>query len=254
MVCLADCPHRDFGFTVINGLLTAVGGVVNTPEVTNALVSLVGIGKGKWVKRFPPLRTRRMLSATVTTELYLVVAGGNARCQGDKVTSVEVMKISTQQWLKAIDLPRPVSRMSMTQCGDVLYMLGGWIMETTKTQQVLTCSLTTLVRSCDTQSVLTLGDVWQCVADTPDYQSTCATLQGLLVSVGGCDDDWNPTDAIRRYDPVTNSWHVIGHMPTARYQSVVVTLPGDKLMVIGGYTTFAVSSETDVVEIASVVQ
>ena len=84
------------------------------------------------------------------------------------------------------------------------------------------------------------------------FQST--TLQGALVSVGGCDDDWNPTDVLHRYNPVTNSWHVIGHVPTARYQSLVVTLPGDRLMVVGGYTTSEVSSETDVVEIASVVQ
>jgi len=253
---LADCPHRDCGLAVINGLLTAVGGVViaaNTcNEVTDALVSLVGIGKGKWVKRFPPMTTKRTLPAVVATELYLVVAGGNARCQGDKLTSVEVMTISSKQWLTAIDLPMPASRMSMTQCGDHLYMLGGWIKETTMTQQVLTCSLATLVRS--TQSMFTPSGVWQRVADVPEYQSTCTTLQGALVSVGGCDNDWNPTDVIRRYNPVTNSWHVIGHMPTARYQSLVVTLPGDRLMVVGGYTTFEVSSETDVVEIASVVQ
>lgn len=254
---LADCPHRDCGLAVVNGLLTAVGGVVmaaNTNEVTDALASLVGIGKGKWVKRFPPMTTKRMLPAVVATELYLVVAGGNARCQGYKLTSVEVMTISSKQWLTAIDLPIPASRMSMTQCGDDLYMLGGWIKETTMTQQVLTCSLATLVRSCETQSTFTPSGVWQRVADVPEYQSTCTTLQGALVSVGGCDNDWNPTDVIRRYNPVTNSWHVIGHMPTARYQSLVVTLPGDRLMVVGGYTTFEVSSETDVVEIASVVQ
>ena len=119
-----------------------------------------------------------------------------------------------------------------------------------------------LLQSCRPQSLgarletLTLQEVWHRVADLPVRLSSCATLCGQLLAVGGNDDSFeNYTTAIRQYNPATNSWEVISHMPTARSKTVVAVLPGNKLMVVGGYTrtsgaTFGTS--TDIVEIAAV--
>ena len=83
---------------------------------------------------------------------------------------------------------------------------------------------------------LTLQAVWHRVADLPVCKSSCATLCGQLLAVGGCDESLeHPTTAIHQYDPATNSWEVISHMPTARYDTLVAVLPGNKLMVVGGY-------------------
>ena len=46
-----------------------------------------------------------------------------------------------------------------------------------------------------------------------------------------------PVDTIHPYNLSMNSWHIIGHVPTARYNCLVATLPGDTLVVIGGFTT-----------------
>ncbi len=93
--------------------------------------------------------------------------------------------------------------------------------------------------------------LWHRGADTPAYLSTCVTLDGELVAVGGCDSDWNPTDAVYTYDPRTDSWNVISHMNTARWRCLAAVLPGDRLMVVGGFTTTSWGSECAEVEIAT---
>jgi N-acetylneuraminic acid mutarotase len=55
-----------------------------------------------------------------------------------------------------------------------------------------------------------------------------------VIKVGGRDKGLNPSSAIHRYYPTTNSWDLISNMPTARWDSVVAVLPTDEVMVIGG--------------------
>ena len=52
---------------------------------------------------------------------------------------------------------------------------------------------------------------------------------------------------------ITNTWEVIGHMTTPRWNCVAAVLPNNQLMVVGGYTTSKFTGETDSAEIASVV-
>ena len=74
------------------------------------------------------------------------------------------------------------------------------------------------------------------MANIPVVLSTCTTLCGQLLAVGGRDlDDNTPTTAIHKYDPIKKSWTVISDMPTPRYRTLVAVLPGDKLMVVGGH-------------------
>ena len=113
-----------------------------------------------------------------------------------------------------------------------------------------------LLQSCRSQSLGArlknsgLQAVWHQVANLPVQYFSCATLCGQLLAVGGCDESFeNRTTAIHQYNPATNSWEVISHMPTARSHTLVVVLPGNKLMVVGGYT--GIITETDEVKIAT---
>jgi len=77
-----------------------------------------------------------------------------------------------------------------------------------------------------------------------------------LLAVGGCDSEWNPTSAVHQYDAATNSWKVISHMHTRRYQCFTAVLPDNTLLVAGGYVRVLIhgelsKEETDNVEIAS---
>ena len=248
---LPQIPHRYSSLAVVSGLLTSIGGGLGR-NVTNQLLSLTS--KGKWVERFPPMPTKRYGTAAVCSGKSLVMAGGSGR-DNRTLHTVEVMNTDTLQWSTASSLPFPIRYVSATLCQDRIYLLGYDMC--TQPRSVLACSMADLLQSCRSQSLggrlktLTL-QVWHRVTDLPVRSSSCATLCGQLLAVGG-DDDNSFTTAIHQYNPATNSWEVISHMPTARSDTLVAVLPGNKLMVVGGYTHLHgnISTMTDTVEIAT---
>ena len=133
-------------------------------------------------------------------------------------------------------------------------MLGGRDLSGKRSKSVFTCSLAALLESCQPQSLearlkASGPEVWHQLADTPFTSSTCASLQGQLLAVGGEDLDDEEANTIHTYNTTTNSWEVIGHMATPRSQCLVAVLPYNTLMVVGGYTPDGL---TDSVEIATV--
>ena len=197
--------------------------------------------------------TKRFGTAAVCSGKSLVVAGGRDH---KLLHTVEVMDMETLQWSTASSLPFALRYASATICQDRIYLLGYDM--SNEPRSVLACSMTDLLQSCRPQSLgarlesLNLQEVWHRVADLPAHSSSCATLCGQLLAVGG-DDDNSFTTAIHQYNPVTNSWEVISHMPTARSDTLVAVLPGNKLMVVGGYTRKSGTLiGTDIVEIATI--
>ena len=130
-------------------------------------------------------------------------------------------------------LPAACLLHSATICQDHIYLLGyGGSIEPSS---MLVCSLADLLQSCRSQSGARLN-VWHKLSSLHDQSSSCATLCGQLLAVGGCDDTFrNHTATILLYNPATNSWEVISHMPPAQSYTLVAVLPGNKLMVVGGY-------------------
>ena len=267
---MPDCPRRYFTLAVVKGLLTAIGGNQSyggqSVEHTDILLSLTGDGsKRKWSEHFPPMPTTRDLPTAVYIGRTLVVAGGTT-LSGSPLATVEVLNTDTLQWSAASSLPHPLDWASATICGDYLYLLGGWDQNGYANKSVFTCSLSALLQTCQSSQPQSLGArlmrslslgqeprVWQKVADIPVYaipvyKSTCTTVRGHLLAVGGCDSDGKPTTAVHKYDPVKNTWAIISRMKMPRYDSLVTILPGDKLMVVGGCTPTVI----DTVEIASV--
>jgi len=244
---LPQCSYAYFSLAVVNGLLTTIGG-----DTTNQLFSLTG--ERKWVEHFPPMPTKRYGAAAVCSGKSLVVAGGDNE-KFSSLNTVEVMDTETLQWSTASSLPFELRYASATISDDNIYLLGYNTMD--EPRSVLACSMADLLQSCRSQSLgarlkkaLTLHAVWHHVANLPVRSSSCATLCGQLLAVGGCDDNFkNFTTAIHQYNPATNSWEVISHMPTARRSALVAVFPGNKLMVVGGYTDG--STITDQVEIAT---
>ena len=253
---LSECPNYGFSLAVVNSLLTAIGGRTPRGEVTNLLLSLT---ESKWTKQFLPMPTKRWLTAVVCSGRSLVVAGGSIGHK--RLNTVEVMDTETLQWSTASSLPHPLSEASATLCGDQVYMLGGFDQNAKDSKSVFTCSLAALLQPYQPQSLVTRlktslasgPKVWHQLADTPVTLSTCASLHGQLLSVGGRNSDGMERSAIYMYNATTNSWKVIGHMAAPRRQCLVAVLPHNELMVAGGYTADSDWPGTDSVEIATIV-
>jgi len=214
---LPDCPQQDAGLSIVCGLLTAVGGRTNDGDVTNTLVSLTE-SHSKWTEHFPPMPMELDYPATLSTGNHLVVVANLER-------EVQVMNTTSLRWFFAISLPFPLFNPSLAVCGTELYVLD-------YKGSVFSC---TLLQSSSAMKWET--NVWQSLAKVPVGGSTLATLCGQLVAVGGQNAIVEVESIIHLYNPSMDSWHIFEHMPTARYECLVATLPGDTLVVIGGVTT-----------------
>lgn len=257
---LPDCLQQSYALAVVGGTLTAIGGYDQSKKHTNTLLSFSGKGSdGKWVKLFTPMPTKRAGVAVVCDGKHLVIIGGVG--EGGMLTVVEVMNIETRQWLTANCLPFPLSLATATIVGDNIYLTGelitsGW------TRSVLTCSMSSLLKSCQPHTPQVrapwyetsdmISYLWYHIKDIPALGSTCVTLNGELVAVGG-DTGQEPTNAVYTYNPATDLWTVISHMSTPRWQCLAVILPGDRLMVVGGLTTKYVDSKCTITEIGTFV-
>ena len=243
---LPDCLYVGSGLAVIDHLLTAIGGNAGS-ELTNKLFSLTGEGSDKkWTEVFPPMQTERREMSALCTGTSLIVAGGIGFVM---LTTVEVMNTETQQWCTAAALPDTICNFSATICGDQIYMLGGQDKSWNSTNSVYTCSLSALLQSCSSPS--DKSGVWSRVADCPAKWSTCASLLGQMLAIGGLGyGNKLATTAVFVYEPTTNSWTVISQMLYGRSLSLVAVLPGNQLMVVAG--TDNDSNKTDTVQFASV--
>ena len=253
---LPKCPNYGFSLAVVNTLLTAIGGKMPNNKVSSSVLSLAD---NKWTEHFLPMPTKRWVTTAVCSGRYLVVAGGWGE-GGKRLSVVEVMDTNTRQWFTASSLPHPLSEASATLCGDQVYVLAGFH-EKGKSKSVFTCSLDALFQSCQSQSFGTRlralsspsrgrAKVWQKLTDTPVTLSTCTSLHGQLMVVGGRDSDDKKTAVIHTYKVTTNSWEPISHITTARSQCLLAVFPENKLMIVGGHTP---DNADDSIEVATIV-
>ena len=85
---LSECPTYGVSLAIVNNLLTAIVGNVPIGEVTNSLFSLTD---NKWTEQFPPMPSKRWLTAVVCSGSSLVVAGGSTGYKKPKLSTVEVV-------------------------------------------------------------------------------------------------------------------------------------------------------------------
>ena len=198
---------------------------------------LISFNGSEWVKIFPPMPTQQVRHAVISTQKYLIAAGGVK--WGETLSTVEVMDMNTLEWYTAASLPEPVYDMSATVCGGHLYFLGGRDKYYKPAHAVFTCTLESLICSChppsQTPPHTSEASVWQHVADVPVRESTCTTLNGRVLAVGGRDSDNNLSAAVHMYDAESDSWPLVGHMLTARCHCLVVALH-NRIIAVGGFT------------------
>ena len=247
---LPECPTYHFTLTVVNGLVTAVGGSDGAlriiEKLTNTLLSLVeNGGRWKWEDRLKPMPTKRKLAAVVCSGKTLVVAGGKGEgaLTFTTLNKVEVMNTDTLQWSRASNLPQPLYDATATVCGGRVYLGGAMDESGNHTKSVFTCSLNTLLQSQKTRN----HTVWHTIGDPQVECFTCVTLNGQLLAVGGWDlHNRITSNTVYSYNVETKSFEFISQMPTCRQHCLVAVLPGNKVMVVGGQNRFGHKDEVEI--------
>ena len=269
---LLDCPHEKCSLAVINDLVTTIGGYTSYSLITNKLFSIVCSFRGdRWTKIFPPMPTKRLNALSICTGTSLIVAGGFGELfhfDSEPLTTVEVLNTMTHQWSSVPDLPQPISSASAAVCDEHIYVVGR------SCRSVYKCSVSNLLESRDSSSscltdVLpsphlagalpssTRNTVWNRIAEVPLHYTTCASLHGRLIVIGGINSvTRTSTTAIHMYNSTTDSWEVIGHMSIARSSCFAAVLSDNRLMVVGGLVSVhqkrrLVERSTDSVEFAT---
>ena len=251
---LPDCPHQHTALSVVNGILTAVGGEVGPNMPTNVLISLQesssdvdsSPSQSTWMEHFPSMPTRRILPSAICHKSSLIVAGGDTTWTFGPLTTVEIMHTETLQWFSASHLPHPVKGASATVCEDTLYILGGW---DDSGCSVIACSLSKLLSTC-TKLQKSYCDRSIClkVSEVPVCRSTCVNLNGQLVVVGGLGAIGRLSSTVYVYNQESDSWEAVGHMSIGRYRCLAVSLLNGACVVVaggllkGGYATDVVST------------
>ena len=231
---LYKCLNQSCSLAIVNRLLTAIGGC-HKYQYSSKLFSFED---QKWIEMFPPMLTGRKWATTLNTDEVLIVAGGTGR--GETVLStVEVFKLESYQWVSVADLPFPMKFASAAFCGDHIFILSGSDKDGNPVKSVYMSPLSTLLSSHSTAFHVTDDReyVWTKAASLPVTCSTAVSFHNHLLALGG-EDSTNilPSSAIHLYDPNSDSWEVIGHMSTARSSCLAAVLSENTLMVVGGIT------------------
>ena len=231
---LKHCKYLYFSMAVVNNQLTTIGGQ-RGGTATNTLLCLSrSSSEMKWEELLPPMPTPRICSAAVTTPTHLIVAGGQTGIVGDTLSVVETLNTNTLQWSSVSSLPEALRYPNMTLCNGQLYLL--------EDSKIFSCSVEELLQSRKPSSTNSSGSVWTKLADIP-YWARLTTLRGQVLAIVGSDKPPStPTGAIQQYNRSTNSWSVIGEIPTPRESPLVAVLPSHELIVVDGDVTEIASS------------
>ena len=258
---LPCCPTSNSPLVIVNDLLTLVGGY-DKDHCTNKLSSLTGEGSGNWSQEFPSMPTKRYGVVALFEGIALIVAGGVGEDES-VLTVVEVLNTENNQWSTAASLLDPVVNSLAAVCDGQVYIVGGEDEEFEPKKRVYTCKVTALLESVNPRSIAgrlkdTLrrsnkAKVWSGVADVPMTQPSCVFLHGCLLAIGGRDSEHRASTAVHAYIPTNNSWEVISHMVTPRYNCFAAVLPDNQVMVIGGIIDKS-RTKTDTVEMGSLLK
>ena len=202
-----------------------------------------------WVEVFPPMpRPRSLLSAASHEDRLLIAAGGveEVKSNGEFMrTDVVEIYVRDKQWCTTKRLPFPMSSFSICITDNKCYTLGGYAASYKQVCTTLYTTLSSLLRNAQqVNSVQNSQDkmpvIWKTLQDQhPLALSSIVEMDGELTALGGALADRSfesGTKIISTYDFQSNSWVECkgAELPLAIYNTGVVKLADDEVIVIGG--------------------
>ena len=190
---LPPCPECGFGLGQLSGELLTVGGWAHgaTKKVYRYKPE-----SQQWEEFLQPMPTARYWLTVISAQSALTACGGATHTCGVPCATVELYTTETSQWHTTDPLPVPCWVMSSATINNTAYLLGGLTTDQEPTKIVSYAPVASLIQratSCPKQSVSaarpdSTSSAWKTLRDTPLKRSAAANLGGMLLAVGGDDD------------------------------------------------------------------
>ena len=242
---LPPCPVIFFGLGQLSGELLTVGGAAHGGTATKKVYRYKPESQ-QWEEFLQPMPTARAYLTVISSQSALTACGGATHASGVPCTTVEVYTTETSQWHTTDPLPVPCWGMSSATINNTAYLLGGMTTCTDKKliKTVLYAPVASLIQratshpqqSASAARPDSTSSAWKTLRDTPLRGSAAASLGGMLLAVGGKDNQRDTLPAVHVYSPATSTWIRVqsGDLPEPRYYYATVELAGNKLLVVGG--------------------
>ena len=244
---LPRCPLNQFGLGQLSGRLLTVGGTAR--GVISGKVYCYEPESQEWKEFLQPMPTARYNLSVISTQSALIACGGATGVSGGKevpCTAVEVYTTQTSQWHTCTTDPLPIPSWAMSSATitNTGYLLGGMTTDRKPINTVLSASIPSLIQKATShpqQSASaarsdSTSSAWKTLQDSPLEMSAAASLGGMLLTVGGWEDQ-EKSQAVHVYSPTTSSWIRVesGDLPEPRSSCTAIELSGNRLLVIGGW-------------------
>ena len=181
--------------------------------------------------------TARACATAVGYHSMLIVVGGIIKLEGKwtVLSTTELLDTNNGCWYTCNNLPLPRAHKQMKAAimNDELYLLGGFDKDRKPSSQVFVASL-------DTLSTCQLN--WQSAPNTPWCGSTPVVLCNKFLLTVGVRQQQSRTSEVYIFNPSTGQWKHLTNILSARSGPVVVGVADNNILVIGGGTNKAESS------------
>ena len=219
-----NTPYCFFAMTTLNNKLLIAGGWDKTYNVSNQIL-IMDDGQ---LKNLTKMTKARSYATAIGHQGMLIIAGGKDG-KGKTLSSTELIDITNGQWYTLSDLPQPQYWLQSVIVDNILYLLGGVNNNYKNSSAVFTAPLDGLSRH---------ELKWSTDQDTPWCMSAPVGVNGIeLLIMGGSKKkghDYTHTSTVYKLNKVTHSWEAIGHIPSARESSAVVSTANNRVIFIGG--------------------
>ena len=172
------------------------------------------------------MTTPRCCATTASHQGKIIIVGGHAD-NHKLLASTELLDSTTGQWYATDDLPTPHSMLKSVIMDGVLFLLGG-DNQGGMSPAVFSAPL----------DILSGHKVkWKCCQDTPWCYSSPINVKCKHLLVAGV---WNETKNVRSnnifmLNKISQTWEIIGKIPSSTCTSATVSLPDNTIIIVGGY-------------------
>ena len=216
-----DTPVCWFALTTYHSQLVLVGGSEQFEDITNKLWTLSE--DGQWQETFPPMPAPCGIFASAVShgDHLLVISGYYPK----------VYVYNGHHWASAQHPPERLTDTKSTIFNGHWYLMGGGGI-------VYSCSLDSLLASCQPSETSQPSSVWKRLTDVPSGGCYPAVFGNRLVAVG---ESSLTITSLHAYSSLTQSWVHMGDIPVTLLSSdtlCAVLLPSNELMIVKGQQAF----------------